>query len=216
MPPRRPPLPATQGGTEAGPSSKKRCVEAAETKSNTRPAQKKTPSLAKSSSKSGSSGAADVGSQEAIERESKQQSLDKCKGKGRTADSNVESVESEGNKGTDDESAAEARGEENLSSSGTGLTPIDIGSRPSLRLHLLDCHATEQQEEIDFERVEEEKPSLIRKYLEEVVEAYVKANLTDTEKVSALTRFWARMSTFDPSLPPAQTLSRSVGGLSAA
>ncbi|TKA56682.1 hypothetical protein B0A53_01877 [Rhodotorula sp. CCFEE 5036] len=157
MPPRRPPLPATQGGTEAGPSSKKRCVEAAETKSNTRPAQKKTPSLAKSSSKSGSSGAADVGSQEAIERESKQQSLDKCKGKGRTADSNVESVESEGNKGTDDESAAEAR---------------------------------EQQEEIDFERVEEEKPSLIRKYLEEVVEAYVKANLTDTEKLKHYLDLW--------------------------
>lgn len=123
MPPRRPPSPTTQGGTEAGPSSKKRCVEAAETKSNTGPAQKKTPSSAKSSSsKSGSSGAADVGSEEAIERNSKQQSLDKRKGKGRAADSDVESVESEGNEGTDDESAAEARGEENLSSSGTGLT----------------------------------------------------------------------------------------------
>lgn len=84
----------------------------------------------------------------------------------------------------------------------------------SLTLARLPCRR--QQEEIDFERVEEEKPSLIRKYLDEVVEAYVKANLTHAEKVSALTRFWARMGTVDLSSPPAQTLSRSVGGLSAA
>lgn len=96
----------------------KKCrIEVAGSKSRSGPGQKKTPSLAKSSSKSGSSGATDVDSKQALERDLKQQSLDKGKDKACAPDSDIKSVESEGNEGTDNESAAEARGGENLSSS---------------------------------------------------------------------------------------------------
>lgn len=91
---------------------------------------------------------------------------------------------------------------------------FDIGSRPFPCLHLLNYNVPEQQEEINFERIEEEKPSLIRKYLDEAVALYVKGNLKDVEKVSALTLFWARMGTVDLSFLPAGTLSWPVGGLS--
>ena len=131
MPPRRPLSPANQGGTEAGPSSKKR-REATGSKSNTGPVQKKTPSSAKSSSKSGSSGAADNSNKQAMQGNSKQRRLDKGKGKARATDSDDDSVESEGNEGTDDESAAEARGEENLSSSYRLDVRLTSGSRHSL------------------------------------------------------------------------------------
>lgn len=131
MPPRRPLSPANQGGTEAGPSSKKRRVEATGSKSNTGPAQKKTPSSAKSSSKSGSSGAADNSNKQAMGGNLKQKRLDKGKGKARATDSDVDSVESEGNEDKD-ESAAEARGEENLSSSYRLDVRLTSGSRHSL------------------------------------------------------------------------------------